>query len=109
MRLTEAIKNILHDIMPNTINGIHSKYILREVPSLGYHDAKDYIFILAPVEIKHENVAVSLRIYPDAFPLVDFDEASTSYYYLRIDIERALLTYIKNIKKVCNNDEHFDV
>lgn len=108
MRLTEAIKNILHDIMPNTINGIHSKYILREVPSLGYHDAKDYILILAPVEIKHENVAVSLRICPDTFPL-DFDEASLSYYYLRMDLEKVLLTYIKNIKKVDNSDEHFNV
>lgn len=92
--------------MPDTINGIHSKCILREVPSLRYHDAKDYILILAPIEIKHENVAVSLPIYPDAFPLVDFDEASTSYYYLRMDIERALLTYIKNIKKVCNGDNN---
>lgn len=108
MKVIEAIKNILYDIMPDTINGIHSKCILREVPSLRYHDAKDYIFILAPVEIKHENVAVSLRIYPDTFSL-DFDEASLSYYYLRMDIEKALLTYIKNIKKVHNSDKHFDV
>jgi hypothetical protein len=108
MKLTEAIKNILYDIIPNTINGIHSKCILREVPSLRYHDTKDYILILAPVEIKHENVAVSLRIYPDTFSL-DFDEASLSYYYLSKDIERVLLTYIRNIKKVHNSDKHFDV
>lgn len=108
MKVIKAIKNILYNIMPDTINGIHSKCILREVPSLRHHDAKDYIFILAPVEIKHENVAVSLRIYPDTFPL-DFDEASLSYYYLRMDIEKVLLTYIKNIKKVHNSGKHFAV
>lgn len=97
MRVTTAIENILKETMPDTINGIHIKYDLREVQSLVYYDQKDYILTLMPIGIECENVAVSLRISPYTFPL-DINETSLAYGCLQKQVEEMLMTYIRNIK-----------
>ena len=102
MKITTAIEDILKETLPNTINGIHIKYDLREVPSLVYHDQKDCILVLMPVEIECEDIAVSLRISPYAFPF-DFSETSLAYKHLQKQVEEMLMTYIRNAKKWCDN------
>lgn len=102
MKIDDAIKNILKETLPDSINGIHIKYDLREVQSLVYHDQKDYILTIMPVEIKCENVTVSLRFAPFTFPL-DFSEASLAYQHLQKQVENMLMEYIRNIKKWCEN------
>lgn len=102
MKVIAAIKNILSLTLPDTINGIHIKHDLREVQSLMYHDQKDYILTIMPVGIECENVAVSLRICPDAFPF-DFNETSLAYEHLQKQIEEMVMIYIRNIKKWCEN------
>ena len=98
----KAIQSILKSTLPDTINDIHIKYDLREVQSLVYYDQKDCILTLMPVEIKCENVAVSLRISPHTFPL-DFGETSLVYEYLQKQVEEMLMMYIRNIKKWCGD------
>ena len=102
MRIMTAIENILKEILPDTINGIHTKYDLRGVSSHIYYDQKDYICTLMPVEINCENIAVSLRISPYTFPF-DFSETSLAYKHLQKQVEEMLITYIKNINKWCEN------
>lgn len=102
MKVINAIENILKETLPDTINGIHIKFDLREVQSLVYHDTKDYILTLMPVEINCENVAVSLKISPDTFPL-DFDETSLAYKHLQKQIEEMLMMYMRNINKWCGD------
>lgn len=97
MQVITAIKNILESTLPDAINGIHIKYDLREVPSLVYHDQKDCILTIMPLEIKCEDIAVSLRISPYTFPL-DINETSLAYGYLQKQVEEMLMTYIRNIK-----------
>ena len=93
------IKQILEETLPDSVNGIHIKYDLREVPSLAYYDQTDCVITIMPVEIKCEDAAVSMRIASDALP-VDFDETSLAYKHLQKQIEEMLMMYIRNIKKV---------
>lgn len=102
MKITTAIEDILKETLPNTVNGIHIKYDLREVPSLVYHDQKDCILTLMPVEIRCEDVVASLRISPYTFPF-DFNETSLAYKHLQKQIEDMLIAYIRNVKKWFNN------
>lgn len=102
MKAITAIENILKETLPDTINGIHIKYDLREVQSLVYHDQKDYILTLMPAEIRCEDIAVSLRINPYTFPF-DFDKMSLAYKYLQKEVGEALMTYIRNMKKWYEN------
>lgn len=95
----KVIQNILKSTLPNTVNDIHIKYDLREVQSSIYHDQKDCILTLMPVEIRCEDVAVSLRISPYTFPS-DFNETYLAYKHLQKQIEEMLMMYIKNVKKV---------
>jgi hypothetical protein len=99
MKIEDTITNILKESLPNSIDNIHIKYDLREVQSSIYHDQKDYILTLMPVEIRCEDVAVSLRISPYTFPS-DFNETSLAYKHLEKQIEEMLMMYIKNVKKV---------
>lgn len=99
MKIEDAITNILKESLPNSIDNIHIKYDLRKVPSLIYYDQKDCILTLMPVEIRCEDVAVSLRISPYTFPS-DFNETSLAYKNLEKQIEEMLMMYIKNVKKV---------
>lgn len=100
MRVKEAIDEILRHTLPDTINGIHIKTNLREVQSLVYHDQKDLVLIIMPVEVECENVAVSLRICSDTIPS-DFDQTSLAYQHLQKCIEEMLMTYIRNLKRWC--------
>lgn len=102
MKIKDAVNMIMETTLPDTINNIHIKYDLREVQSLVYHDQKDCILTIMPVEIKCENVAVSLRLAPFTFPL-DFSEASLAYQHLQKQVENMLMEYIRNIKKWCGN------
>lgn len=99
MKIEDTITNILKESLPNSIDNIHIKYNLREVQSFIYHNQKDYILTLMPVEIRCEDVAVSLRISPYTFPS-DFNETSLAYKHLEKQIEEMLMMYIKNVKKV---------
>ena len=98
MKIDDAIKNILKETLPDTINGIHIKYDLREVQSIVYHDQKDYILTLMPAEIRCEDIAVSLRISPYTLPF-DFDKTSLAYKYLQKEVGEVLMTYIRNLNK----------
>lgn len=102
MKAITAIENILKETLPDTINGIHIKYDLREVQSLVYHDQKDYILTLMPTEIRCEDIAVSLRISLYTLPF-DFDKTSLAYKYLQKEVGEALMTYIRNMKKWYEN------
>lgn len=94
----KVIRNILESILPDVVDGIHIKYDLREVQSSIYHDQKDCILTLMPLEIRCEDVAVSLRISPYTFPS-NFNETSLAYKNLEKQIEETLILYIKNVKK----------
>lgn len=97
-QIIKVIRNILKSTLPDVVDGIHIKYDLREVQSSIYYDQKDCILTLMPVEIRCEDVAVSLRISPYTFPS-DFNETSLAYKNLEKQIEEMLIMYIKNIKK----------
>lgn len=99
MKIEDAITNILKESLPNSVDNIHINYDLRKVSSLIYHDWKDYILTLMPIEISCEGVAVSLRISPYTFPS-DFNETSLAYKNLEKQIKEMLMMYIKNIKRV---------
>lgn len=98
MNLREAVSEILKSTLPNSINGIHIKYDLREVSSLTYYDEKEYVVTLMPVEADCENVALSLRICPCYFPS-DLRKASVAYEYLQKQVEKMLMTFIRNINR----------
>lgn len=98
MKINDAIKNILKETLPDSINNIHIRYDLRESKSLTYCDQKDYIITIMPVEIDCENVAASTRVLSRIFPF-DFNESSLAYKYLQRQIEEMLMIYIKNVKK----------
>lgn len=70
MKINDAIKNILKETLPDSINNIHIRYDLRESKSLTYCDQKDYIITIMPVEIDCENVAASTRVLSHIFLLI---------------------------------------
>lgn len=97
MNIKTAIEEIIKSTIPDSVNGIHIKTDLRETQSLVYHDQKDLVLTIMPVEIGCEDVAVSMRICLDTFPS-DFDQTSLAYQHLQRQIEEMLMTYIRNLK-----------
>lgn len=104
MNIKTAIEEIIKSAIPDSVNGIHIKTDLREAQSLVYYDQKDLMLMIMPVEIKCEDVAVSMRICLNAFPS-DFDQTSLAYQHLQRQIEEMLMTYIRNLKNVLKRDE----
>ncbi len=98
MNIKTAIEEIIKSTIPDSVNGIHIKTDLREVQSLVYHDQRDLVLTIMPVEIKCEDVAVSMRMCLHTFPS-DLSQASLAYKHLQRQIEKMLMTYIRNLKK----------
>lgn len=103
MNIKTAIEEIIKLTIPDSVNGIHIKTDLREVQSLVYHDQRDLMLTIMPVEIKCEDVAVSMRICLDTFPS-DFSQTSLAYKHLQRQIEETLMTYMRNLKNVLKGD-----
>lgn len=102
MNIKTAIEEIIKSTIPDSVNDIHIKTDLREVQSLVYHDQRDLVLTIIPVEIKCEDVAVSMRMCLDTFPY-DLSQTSLAYKHLQRQIEEMLMTYIQNLKKWCEN------
>ena len=97
MNIKTAIEEIIKSTIPDSVNGIHIKTDLREVQSLVYYDQRDLVLTIMPVEIKCEDVAVSMRICFDEIPS-DFDKTSLAYERLQRYVGETLMTYIQNLK-----------
>lgn len=104
MNIKTAIEEIIKFTIPDSVNGIHIKTDLREVQSLVYHDQRDLMLTIMPVEIKCEDVAVSMRICFDEIPS-DFDKTSLAYQHLQRYVGEVLMTYIQNLKKMAQKSE----
>lgn len=101
MNIKAAIEEIVKSTIPDSVNGIRIKTDLREVKSDIYYDGKDYNLTIMPAIASCEDVAVSMRICPEQFP-VDTQKGSLAYERLEYAISDLLITYIQNIIRRVN-------
>lgn len=89
MNVKTVIEEIIESAIPDSVNGIHIKTDLREVQSLVYHDQRDLMLTIMPVEIECEDVAVSMRICLDAYvPTVCYKRGKSHRFRTQRPINR---------------------
>lgn len=97
MIIKEALKEICDKQIPKEVNGVSTKYFIREYRSVIGNRVVE-ISIL-PTNIKKENIGVTQR-YSDEF-YMDYDYCSGSLGHGRLvkDIRDLLCWYIRNINE----------
>lgn len=99
MTIKEALQEICIKQIPKEINGVRTKFVISEEPSIFSFGGTELHLEISPVEIKRENIAAHLKYDPlryERFKAYDFLN-SPYYKMLENDIEQLLMLYIRNV------------
>lgn len=95
MTIKEALKEICENQIPKEVNGVSTKYFIREYRSVIGNRVVE-ISIL-PTNISKENMGVIQRYSDEFYMNYDYCRASLGYGILVKDIRELLCMYIRNI------------
>ena len=97
MTIKEALKEICDKQIPKEVNGVSTKYFIREYRSVIGNRVVE-ISIL-PTNISKENMGVTQRYSDEYYMNYDYCRASLGYVRLVKDIRDQLCWYIRNINE----------
>lgn len=95
MTLKEALKEICLSQVPIQVNGITTKWIIRDDYMLG---VKCVNITLMPVHIREDNISVTTRINDETWAVeYPIENGTAAWKYLNDTIKELLCNYICNI------------
>lgn len=100
MNIKKALQEICVKQIPKEINGVRTKFVISEEPSIFPFEDTELHMEITPVDIKRKNIAAHLKYDPlhyRHYKNYDFFSDSPRYKMLEKDIEQLLLLYIRNI------------
>lgn len=97
MMIKEALKEICDKQIPKEVNGVSTKYFIREYRSVIGNRVVE-ISIL-PTNISKENMGVTQKYSDEFYMNYDYCRASLGYAILGDDIRNLLCWYIRNINE----------
>lgn len=97
MTIKEALKEICDKQIPKEVNGVSTKYFIREYRSVIGNRVVE-ISIL-PTNISKENMGVTQRYSDELYMNYDYCSGSLGYAILGDDIRNLLCWYIRNINE----------
>jgi hypothetical protein len=102
MTLKEALEIICKESIPKEINGVRTKYIIRNCKKndevRNYRFLPDYMVTIFPSDITKDNLSFSLSFNDESWA-VDYtiERDTLAWKYLSEKIHQLLITYIKKI------------
>ena len=98
MMIKEALKEICDKQIPKEVNGVSTKYFIREYRSVINNKVVEITIL--PTNITKENMGVTQRYSDEFYMTYNFCSGSLGYGGLVKDIRDLLCWYIRNINEV---------
>lgn len=95
MTINEVIADICERQIPKEINGVRTKYTIRDYDSvIGVRNVE---LSILPIDVRKERIGVTLRYNRDWITERDYIIDTSPYKSIKEDIERMLCLYVRNI------------
>lgn len=95
MTINQAIADICERQIPKEINGVRTKYTIRDYDSvIGVRNVE---LSILPIDVRKEGIGVTLRYNQDSLTERDYITDTSPYNFIKEEIERMLCLYVRNI------------
>lgn len=97
MTIKEALEEICNKQIPKEVNGISTKYVIKESPN------RDVVVYIAPTCISIDKIAVVRKYRYEQYICCHFDDNSNGRRFLERELHDMLCWYIRNIIEYTDN------
>ena len=94
MTIIEALNEICKKQIPKEINGVKTKYIVKERRIFKYPEV---LVSILPINIRKDNIGTARNYAENYYMTYDFTQSTLGYKHLEQDIKELLCLYIRNI------------